>query len=124
MVTGNAARFALRSDRTGTIPRKRQLPRPKAGGHFLKGPIPLDWLERAARLPGRSLHVAILLWYAAGLQKTATITLPNTLARRFGIERNAKYRALRCLEQAELVSVENSTGRAPRVTLLDPADGS
>ena len=121
MDASKSSRFALRSDRT--VPHKRQLPRPKAGKHFLKGPIPLDWLGRAARLPGRSLHVAVLLWYAAGLQKTATVSLSSTLARRFGIERNAKYRALKWLEQAGLVSVANSTGQAPSVTLLDP-DGA
>jgi len=122
MEASKSSRFALGSDRN--VPRKRQLPRPNAGEHFLKGPIPLDWLALAARLPGRSLHVAILLWYAAGLQKTATVSLSNTLAQRFGIERNAKYRALRWLEHEGLVSVENNAGQAPRVTLLDPEDGS
>ena len=122
MEASKSSRFALGSDRT--FRRKRQLPRPKAGAHFLKGPIPLDWLARAAHLPGRSLHVAILLWYAAGLQKSPTVSLPNTLARRFGIERNTKYRALKWLERAGLVAVENNTGQAPRVTLLDPEDAS
>ncbi len=122
MEASKSSRFALGYDRT--FRREKELPQLKAGEHFLKGPIPLDWLGRAARLPGRSLHVAILLWYAAGLQKTARVSLSNTLARRFGIERNAKYRALRWLEQAGLVSVENNAGQAPRVTLLDPEDAS
>ena len=28
-------------------------------GRFLRGPIPLDWLQQAALLPGRALHMAL-----------------------------------------------------------------
>ncbi len=28
-------------------------------GLFLKGPIPMNWLECAGKLPGKALHVAI-----------------------------------------------------------------
>jgi hypothetical protein len=40
---------------------------------------------------------------------------------RFGLDRNAKYRALTWLEDAGLVSVERKLGRAPVVTILSPA---
>src|SRR3954452_4212832 len=30
---------------------------------FLHGPVPLPWLEAAARLPGKSLHTGVALWY-------------------------------------------------------------
>jgi hypothetical protein len=29
---------------------------------FLHGPVPLPWFKAAARLPGRSLHVGMVLW--------------------------------------------------------------
>lgn len=29
--------------------------------YFLKGPVPLSWLSRSARLPGKTINVSILL---------------------------------------------------------------
>ena len=95
-------------------------PRPKAGGMFLRGPVPLDWLSRAAALPGRSLHVAIAIWFMAGLKKTRSVPVSNITGLQFGLDRNAKYRALEWLENANLVSVVRQAGRAPIVTILEP----
>jgi hypothetical protein len=95
-------------------------PRPLKGEAFLKGPIPLSWLEQAALLPGRSLHAAIALWYAAGLARSRSVALSNRSGRRFGLDRNAKYRALGWLEKASLITVERKLGSSPRVTLLSP----
>jgi hypothetical protein len=86
----------------------------------LRGPIPLDWLSRAAALPGRSLHVAIAVWFMAGLKKTAVVPVSNITGLQFGLDRNAKYRALEWLENASLISVERRAGRAPIVTILEP----
>ena len=101
-----------------------RLPRPQGGGHFLKGPIPLDWLEIASRLPGRSLHVGIALWFLGGMHKSRVIPLSNHTSRRFGLDRNSKYRGLDWLEQAELISVERKLGRAPIVTINEPPGSS
>ena len=97
----------------------QSIPRPKAGGMFLRGPIPLDWLSRAAALPGRSLHVAIAIWFMAGLKKTRNVPVSNITGLQFGLDRNAKYRALEWLESANLITVERRTGRAPIVTILE-----
>ena len=49
------------------------------------------------------------------------VTLPNAFALDpWGVDRHAKGRALRILERAGLIAVERSTGRAPRIVLLDP----
>ena len=85
---------------------------------FTKGPGPLTWLECAAGLPGRSVHVALALWHEAERSGSRCVALSNTLCLRFHVERNAKYRALRALELAGLVVVERRRGRSPRVTLL------
>ena len=95
------------------------LPRPRAGGKFLRGPIPLDWLSTAARLPGKSLHVAIAIWFTASLAKSATVPLSNIAGLPFGLDRNAKYRALQWLEEAGLITVQRQLGRSPVVTLLE-----
>lgn len=111
------SRFRL-SSRLGPGSSTR-LPRPKAGERFLKGPIPMGWLSAAARLPGKSLHVAIAIWFTASLNKSATVPLSNLAGLPFGLDRNAKYRALKWLEAERLVSIDRKLGRSPIVTLLE-----
>jgi hypothetical protein len=108
----------VRSVQPGT--RRARPPRHLKGEGFLKGPVPLAWLEAAARLPGRSLHAGLALWYAAGLMRSATVPLSNISGVRFGLDRNSKYRAIAWLEGAGLVKVERKLGRAPVVTILQP----
>jgi hypothetical protein len=42
-------------------PQLKKPPRHRSGEKFLKGPIPLLWLIQAGRLPGKALHVGLLL---------------------------------------------------------------
>lgn len=103
----------------------RTLPRHKSGQHFLKGPIPLDWLCVAARRCGRGsgFTVGIIIWYLCGLSKSrACIRLKGSVVRRFGLTRYACYRGLADLEKAFLVSVERHPGRNPLVTVLPVTD--
>jgi DNA-binding transcriptional ArsR family regulator len=85
----------------------------------LQGLIPFSWLAAAARLPGKSLHAGVALWYAACPQTSGVVPLSNIAAHMFGLDRNAKYRALDWLERAGLIKVERKLGRAPMVTILD-----
>ncbi len=98
-------------------------PRHKAGQLFLKGPIPQMWLSRAASLPGKSLHVGLAVWFLAGMAKSRSVRLSAGVSRAFGVDRHAKYRALRWLEDARLVTVVRRPGRSPIVTLLEFSDG-
>ena len=95
-----------------------RLIKPGRKERFLKGPVPLPWLEAAARLPGKSLHTGVALWYSAGLTRSQSVPLSNVAGDRFGLDRNAKYRALAWLEGAGLVRVERKLGRSPVVTIL------
>ena len=79
------------------------------------------WLERAAKLPGKSMQAAVVLQLIATAQETHRVVLGNLACQRFGLNRNAKYRALRSLENAGLVDVERKLGRSPIVTILDGA---
>lgn len=98
----------------------QRLARPRKGEHFLKGPVPLRWLESAARLPGKSLHTGVALWYVAGLTRSPSVPLSNIAGDKFGLDRNAKYRALAWLEGAGLVRVDRKLGRSPVVTIVVP----
>jgi hypothetical protein len=95
-------------------------PRPRPGEHFLKGPIPRDWILRAMPLPGRALHVAMEVWYRAGLTRRAEVVLSlEQVAKAGGFDRATASRALKVLERVGLVAVSRGVGQAPRVTLLE-----
>lgn len=112
------ARF--RADGLTRLPRPRQPPSPLAPGQlFLRGPIPLDWLSTAGSLSGHAIHVGLTLWFEAGLKRDRTVRLRPSVLRRFGVSRWSAYRALKALEQANLVRVNRRRGRSAIVTLLD-----
>ncbi len=91
--------------------------RTRQNSRFLKGPIPLVYLQRAAVLRGKALAVYICITHQCDLTGRSTVTLPKSLLAEFGVSRDAKARALRELERAGLVSVEREPGRSVRVTL-------
>ena len=121
MTSIDLQKVQIRSESAGPNSSSRisRPPHPKHREKFLRGPIPLNWLSRAAMLPGRSLHVAIAVWFMSGLKKTRIVPISNITALQFGLDRNAKYRGLEWLEDAELISVERRAGRAPIVTILE-----
>jgi hypothetical protein len=69
-------------------------------------------------MPGKTLQVGLTLWYLAGLQKSRTVKLAAKHLTGMGVSRDAKYVALERLLTAGLISVEQSPGSAPTVTLL------
>jgi DNA-binding MarR family transcriptional regulator len=85
---------------------------------FLKGPIPLRHIARAAKLPGQSLSVYIAIHHQTALTRREQVTLPKHLLTQLGVSRDAKARALKELHKAGLVQVEQHKGRASRVGLL------
>ena len=102
----------------GRAPVRSRSERPVERHSPLRGPIPLEWLSAAARLPGRSLHAGIALWHTAGTSRSVTVPLSNISSVRFGLDRNSKYRALGWLENAGLITVERNLGRTPVITIL------
>ena len=87
------------------------------------GPIPLDWLTQASKLPGKTLAIAIALSWRRHLEKSPTIRLTASLAARFGVSsRNGRYHALEYLEAAGLVTVERFKHQAPLVKIVLPGE--
>ena len=115
--TSLASKPRVAANKKGRSPIPRHLP----GQHFLKGPVPLDWLAKAACCGTRALHVGIILWYRVGLEgsRSSSTKIPGYVAKNFGLDRHAKTRGLRALEKAGLVTVKRETGRSPVVTLLE-----
>ena len=91
--------------------------RTRRTARFLKGPIPLDRLARAARLPSKALAVYLAVHHRRDLGSRPLTTLPTALLSQFGVSRNGKARALRDLERAGLVQLDRRAGRATRIFL-------
>ena len=85
---------------------------------FIAGPMDVSWVVQASRLGVKALLVGLALWHLRGLRKADTFLVSNLMLRDWGIEPDAKTRALRSLEHAGLISVERRSKRSPRVTLL------
>lgn len=97
-------------------------PRPGAESparYFIKGPIPLSWLQCAAAIPGKALHVALGLWFVGGLCRSKTFSFKRSVATGMGVSPGALYDALTRLEGAGLIHAERHSGRSPVVTILD-----
>ncbi len=80
--------------------------------------IPLPWIQQASRLPGKSLHVGIVLWYLAGISKSLTVTLTRLKLSQFGLHHETGRRGVRTLEKANLVHVDRDGKKSPRGTLV------
>ena len=86
-------------------------------GKFLRGPVPLAWLARAAAMPGKSLAVGLALWFEHGITGRKEIVAGRGLLSQLNVGRKAGYRAISSLEAAALVTVERRRGHCPRVKL-------
>ena len=85
---------------------------------FIKGSINYGIISRAAKLPGKSLHVAMAILYLSGMQREKSFKLSGAALEKLGVGRQATYRALDQLEAAGLIRVRRSSGARPIVTPL------
>lgn len=85
---------------------------------FLRGPIPLAWLSRAANLPGKTLNVAVALWWCNGMAKGKPFKLTKTALRNLNVERDAASTGLTRLEEAGLIQIERQSGQRPIISIL------
>jgi hypothetical protein len=114
----NIENFCLPNNYIGTCPKPPKKPRnPRLTGNFLKGPIPIAWLMKASALPGKASQIGLVLRHLRGLRKNDTVILANGLLEQFHISREAKYRCLKALEGAGLLTAEGQKDRNPRILL-------
>jgi hypothetical protein len=86
---------------------------------FLRGPVPLEWLGVAAKLPGKTLNVAIALWWRHGMAKGKPFKLTQSALKTLNVERDAERTGLARLEQAGLIQIERKAGQRPTISILD-----
>ena len=92
----------------------------KTVGAFIRGPIPMDWLMKASRIPRRNaLLVGLVLFHLAGMRSERVgLVLCVERCKPFGLGRKAVQRGLAELESNGLVRVDRGSGRCPRVDLV------
>jgi len=78
----------------------------------------LDWLARAASVPGKAVALGLALLWLAQVRHAPSVRLTRSAIARFSISRDACYDALRRLEAARLITVRRTPGHHPFVTLL------
>jgi len=89
-------------------------------GSFLKGPIPMSWLNRASAASGQGagLGIGIAIWHLAGMEKSTTIKLRHSVLEKMNISRHATYRGLAALKNAGLISIKQKHGKSPIITII------
>lgn len=84
--------------------------------------LPLDFLARAAALPGKALAVAVAVCALAHATRSSTVVLGGWARRRFALSADAALDGLTRLEAAGLVRARRGRGRPAEVTILaEPA---
>jgi hypothetical protein len=79
-------------------------------GHFVFGPIAVRDIKVATELGGSCLAVLLMIIFRRDVLRSEAVTLPQGALDEFGVNADAKLRALKRLEQAKLIDVERSAG--------------
>ena len=94
---------------------------PQIMGKFLRGPVPLVWLAAAGECGLKALRTGLAIWHVSGKNDWAlTFPLTSTDTKRLGVDRRAKWLALRRLERAGLISTKQTGKNSVEVTILRP----
>jgi DNA-binding transcriptional ArsR family regulator len=62
--------------------------------------------------------VGLALWHLKKLRQADTFTVSNLMLQEWGVQPDAKSRALRALEKAGLIRVERRGKRSPLVSIV------
>jgi hypothetical protein len=88
---------------------------------FICGPLPLEWVARAAQLRKPALPAGLALWFVRGVtNKTGPIRVSAAVRKKVRQTAGQMLRGLRALEGAGLVRfVKEGRGRCPVVEIVD-----
>jgi hypothetical protein len=87
---------------------------------FIKGPISLPWLSAAAALRGKTLNVALAIWWLAGMSKAKEIHVTTAALNHFAVSNDAYLDGLNRLERAGLITLARRAGSRARVSVVVP----
>ena len=92
-------------------------PQKVQNSQFIKGPIPLEWIQKACTLGAEKL--ALYLMYMKGLTGWSKIPLRSAEMQKFGLSPETRRVRLVKLERAGLVKAEEAVGKEPVVTVIN-----
>jgi hypothetical protein len=82
--------------------------------------IPLSWLSQAAKLPGKTLQVALTLWYLRSTSDGGAVKLTKKALELFNVNRETAGDAVCRLEEEGLITVDRQPGMKHTVMILAP----
>ena len=85
---------------------------------FIKGPIPMAWISSAANLPGKAVHVALAIFWLAGMKPQQPVKMTRKALNLFNASEDAYRDALPRLEAAGLIKVSRSPGQRALVEIV------
>ena len=85
---------------------------------FLKGPIPISWLSRAAALPGKAINVALTIRWLEGMSGGKPFKLSKKVLGLFYVSVDAALDALRRMEVAGLIKLTKTPGQRHLIEVL------
>ena len=118
-------RFRSRSDWRPAVPQNLPQTSQKKTEPFLRGPIPMAWLAKAAELGGSSLAVGLCLWFQCGVRGgPGPIKVTKAVRRRLGLSPDRVHRGLKQLEHAGLIAFDHKgRGHCSVVRVIEPPRG-
>jgi hypothetical protein len=90
-----------------------------SSGLFIKGPIPLAWLQKANALGGSTGTVAAGLWFYAGLNKSRRFRIDRRLDQLCCVTRQTRNIVLGRLQSHSLINIYPKRGAYPTIEVLD-----
>lgn len=103
---------------------RRTLTPLQPGSLFVKGPIPMNWISAAARLPGKSLHVAMAFAWLAGMKGPVGLKMSRRALSLFNVSEDAYRDALNRLCDSGLLIVKKLPGQRAVVQIVQIVDGA
>ena len=96
---------------------------------FIRGPLPLEWLQKASNISRTAGVVGLIIWGIAYQRKlwgqdsqrrtSGYIKVTNQNCLKWGVCGNSKNTALRLMDEAGLIRLDLKRGRSPIVQIID-----
>lgn len=78
----------------------------------------MSWLSSAAKLPGKGFHVALALFWLAGMKPQGKVKMTRQAHNLFNVSNDAYRDALQRLEEAGLIKVWPAPGQRAQVEIV------
>jgi len=85
---------------------------------FLKGPIPISWLNQVSSLPGKTLHVALAIRWLSDMNNGKPIKLTRKALQLFSVSTDAALDAIKRMENAGLIKVQRLPGQRAIIEIV------